>query len=177
MLNIEFKTRDDPGNTLNLFDTFIRDLDTTDKDIRKKLDDLGKETAEKMIEIIDDNKVRPQSDEPTTLEDHITCELFDGGFGVGDIADLNENVGYWAAVNFGSSHMVGRRVPSGFFNPGQANPSPDAFREGRWKQGDLDTGVPGVGAHFSFVVNKPIPAMNYVEKTAIWLDNRIDKLF
>jgi hypothetical protein len=174
MIHIDFKAKDDPGNTLNLFDTFIKDIDVSDKEIQKKLNDIGKETADKMIEIIDDNKVRPQSDEPLDLEAHINCELFDGGFGVGDIEDLNENVGYWAAVNFGSSHMVGRRVPSGMFSPGEPAPSSDDFREGRWKPGEE---LAGAGKkHWSFLVTKPIPAMNYVEKTATWLDNRLDKL-
>lgn len=172
MIHIDFKAKDDPSNSTNLFDTFIKDINVTDKEVQKKLNDIGKETAAKMIEIIDDNKVRPQSDEPMDLEAHINCELFDGGFGVGDIEDLNENVGYWAAVNFGSSHMVGRRVPGGAFNPGENAPSVDAFRDGRWKTGD-DAGK----KHWSFIVTKPIPAMNYVEKTASWLDNRLDKLF
>lgn len=184
MITIDFKAKDDPTNSTNLFDTFLRSINATNQDVIKQLNAIGEETAKKMIEIIDDNKVRPQSDEPTSLEAHINCELFEGGFGVGDIQDLNENVGYWAAVNFGSSHMVGKRVPNGYFSPGQPNPTPDAFRQGRWKAGEDivgmaggNTGFPGTGnGHWSFIVNQPIPPMNYIEKTAIWLDNRLSNL-
>jgi hypothetical protein len=184
MMKIEFIAKNDPSNTLTLFDNFIKDLDATDESIKKQLDDIGYETAEKMIEIIDDNKVRPQADDPKTLEANINTETFEDGFGVGDIQALNENAPYWPAINWGSSHMVGKRVPNGYFSPGQPNPTPDAFRQGRWNtgqdQGGMaggNTGFAGSGkGHWSFIVNQPIPPMNYIEKTADWLDIRISAI-
>lgn len=181
MIEISFKSQD---GSVNPFDSFFKEINATDEEVQKQLNDIAEETAKKMIDVITDNKVRPQSDEPTELESHINAEVFEGGFGVGDIQELNDEVGYWAAINWGSSHMVGRRVPNGFFQPGQANPTPDAFRQGRWKKSEDiggmaggNTGFPGTGkAHWSFVVNQPIPPMNYIEKTATWLDTRLDSL-
>jgi hypothetical protein len=185
MLRVEIKAKDDPANTLNLFDSLIKDIQVTDEKLKKQLDEIGPETAQKMIETIQNNKVRPQADEPNELESHINCEMFEGGWGVGDIQELNDEVGYWAAINWGSAHMVGRRVPNGYFSPGLPNPTPDAFRQGRWKPGETETGAmaggntgfPGTGkGHWSFIVTNPIPPMNYIEQTADWLDSRLDKL-
>lgn len=155
--------------------------------IKAQVDALASETAKQMKQVIVDNKKRPQSDEPTELEAAIYEEYFDDGWGVGDVDYMNQTVGYWAAVNWGSSHMVGRRVPNGYFAPGQPNPTPDAFRQGRWKVGDLDdtghsieggeTGLQGAGqGHWSFIVGQAIPPMNYIEKTGDWLDSRLDEV-
>ena len=117
-----------------------------------------------MRDTIDQDKVRPQADEPTTLEDTIQAEYFDdGGWGVGDMDQLDENAPYWLAVNYGSDHMVGKIVPQGAFAPGNPEPDPNNFREGRWKKGQ--------GKHL-FVVKNPIPAMNYIEKTINWLQEK-----
>ena len=133
--------------------------------VRKEISDLGDDTAQKMRDTIDQGKVRPQADEPTTLEENIQCEHFtDGGWGVGDIDALNEQAPYWRAVNFGSFHMVGKKVPLGAFNPGDPEPNQESNREGRWKKGQ--------GKHL-FTVKNPIPATNYIEKTVNWLKLKI----
>ena len=168
MITVTFKAKDYPGNTLNLFDSFIRELQDDSELIKKQLSELGGETALKMILCIQENKVRPQNGMPATLEHNINCENFsDGGWGVGNIEDLNQNAPWWPAINWGSSHMVGRRVPNGSFDPGIAHPTPDAFRDGRW--------IKGTG-HWSFIVHNPIPPMNYIEKTIDWLRSEINKI-
>jgi hypothetical protein len=145
-------------------------LRTDSKSLRKQVKDLGSQTAEQMKTIIKDSKVRPQAGEPTTLEANIDVEFFadDRGWGVGDIEKLNKNAEYWRAVNFGSNHLVGKRLPLGRFEPDPENGRPnDAyFREGRWK-------VPGV---FSALVKRPIPAMNYIEKTVNFLRRKINEI-
>lgn len=182
MISIQVRAQDDFGGLYGSFNIFLKDFNALEIKIKKKLDELGNRTAQQMIQIIQDNKVRPQNGEPMSLEKNINCEHFSDGWGVGNIDELNEKVGYWAAVNWGSSHMVGKRVPSGYFSPGKPNPSPDAFRQGRWNVNELpssgmrggNTGFEGEGnAHWSFIVNKPIPPMNYIEKTAMWLDGEL----
>lgn len=120
----------------------------------------GDQTAEEMRKIIKENKVRPQAGEPTTLEDNIQVEHFDTlngfGWGVGNIKLLNEKAPYWSAVNYGSSHMVGKLLPKGSFQPGEKAPNPISSRQGRWKKG-LE--------NFSAIIKNAIPAMNYIQKT------------
>lgn len=149
-------------------------IDQHEESIRKQVADLGAETADKMKEIIDQGKVRPQADEPKELEDHINVEHFTtGGWGVGDIQVLNEKAPHWRVVNFGSFHMVGKHLPPGTFQPGVPQPTPTDFRQGRWKPNQL--GSVG-GRLYSPIVTKPIPAMNYIEKTINFIRGKLHAL-
>lgn len=163
MIEIKFLTPDgDPMIGIQ------KDLETLDKTIRLQLDTLAVETALKMKDIITENKVRPQVGDPTLLENAVLVpDYFENGWGVGDIEVLNSQAPYWRAVNFGSSHMVGKRVPQGKFVPKNDAPDPASFRQDRWKIGRFG---------YSFIVKNPIPAMNFIEKTAFWLSKKIDEL-
>lgn len=145
-------------------------LRADDQGLRKQVKDLGPQTAEQMKAIIKDNKVRPQAGEPTTLEDNIDVEFFesDRGWGVGDIEKLKKNAPHWRAVNFGSNHLVGKKLPLGLFEPDPENgrPNDTYFREGRWK-------IPGP---FSALIKRPIPAMNYIEKTVSFVRKKINEI-
>lgn len=140
------------------------------KNLKSQIRKLGPLTCEKMKEIIQESKVRPQAGEPTVLEDNIDVEMYadDKGFGVGDIDKLNKKAKHWRAVNFGSNHLVGKKLPSGYFNPDPENGRPNGayFRKGRWK-------FPGP---FSTTIKKPIPAMNYIEKTVSFLRRQINSI-
>jgi hypothetical protein len=139
-------------------------------DLLEQLNLVGKEAEDKMIQLITDGKKRPQNGEPTSLEDHIKTTYFqdeEQGWGLGDIEELNKFAEYWAAVNWGSAHMVGRRVPNGSFAPNEPQPDISFFRQDRW--------VTGEGNH-SFVVLNPIPALNYIENTVDWLNGRLEEL-
>jgi hypothetical protein len=149
------------------FDEILKEVKADNEVMMEKFRQLGYDTAEKMISIIIQNKLRPQAGQDLDLENHIDVEFFEDGWGVGDIAELNDIAPYWAAINFGSAHMVGRRVPSGAFSPIRSNPDPTFFRQDRWVEG---------AGHWSFIVKNPIPAMNYIEKTVFWLDGEIDDL-
>ncbi len=185
-LTFTFKSKDDPANTLNLFDSLIKDIKADNEDIKKQISLLGSQTQDKMKDFINGNKVRPQNGEAIQLENSITLEIFDkDGWGIGDIDYLNTLAPYWAAINWGSSHMVGRRVPSGYFSPGIPNPTVDAFRDGRWVENEFlgggmvggNTGFPGTGgAHWSFIVKNPIMPMNYIENTVFWLDDKFNAI-
>ena len=120
------------GNNFKEIEVSIAKLE---KDIQAQVRSLGGQTAQEMKAIIDENKKRPQAGEPTTLEDNIDVEYFADGvsWGVGEISKLNKNVPYWAAVNYGSDHMVGKQMPVGVFDPGIAVPDAGSFREGRFK--------------------------------------------
>jgi len=166
MLQINFVTK-----TNDPFGEILRDINNFADTKRKEADLIGGATSDKMKELINNGKLRPQSDEPTTLEAAINVEFFENGWGVGDITRLNNEAKYWAALNFGSAHMVGKHLPVGVFNPGEPSPNNTFFRKGRWKKGEKYN-----NESYSPMVKKPIPALNYIEQTIFWLDNKINEL-
>ena len=159
------KIKFDDGDSFKEIQVSINQHET---DIREQVSEAGDETAQKMKEIIDSSKVRPQAGEPTELEDAIDVEHFsDGGWGVGNIQKLDEKAKYWRAVNFGSAHMVGKLVPRGQFEPGEPEPNPENSRQGRWKAGQ--------GNHM-FLVKNPIPPMNFIEKTINFVKEKFNSI-
>lgn len=125
---------------------------------------LGLATQMFMQNFIESHKKRPSGATPV-LSKSINLDLFGGkGFGVGKISLLPR---YWASINFGSAHLIGKRVPTGAFVPGESKPNPASFRSGRW--------IPGAG-NFSFISKKPIQAMNFVENTSHYLSAKIDDI-
>lgn len=166
MINISFISK-----TPDPFGEIIKEVNVITEEQKTIVTKLGLETVEKMRAVINDGKVRPQSDEPTALENAIDIEYFENGWGVGDIEKLKQSAPGWAAVNFGSNHMVGRHLPLGTFNPGEPAPTDSFFRVGRWKKGEEYQ-----GKKYSPIVKKSIPPMNYIEKTVFWLANKFAAL-
>lgn len=167
MINITFQSKSpDPLGEI------LKEVETDIKAIRDKVNLLGSETEHKMKEIIVTSKVRPQADEPTDLENSITLDKFTNGWGVGDVERIHKDAPGWASLNWGSAHMVGRRLKRGVFNPGEPRPMEGMFRTGRWKAGE------SYGKEqYSPIVKKPIVAINYIERTIAWLENRLMDLF
>ena len=135
--------------------------------VKKSLDKFYEEfnkTGEAVQAYVKDyiaaHQVRPQVYGKPNLIDGMEFEVFqtlDGfGWGIGPIDKLDEHFPYWRAVNYGSSHMVGRVVTPGLFSDNDGCPDASHFREGRWR--------PGAG-NKAFRVKNPIPAMNYIENT------------
>lgn len=152
------------------FKDIIKKVDIKSKEVEHRIMALGIETAEKMKSTIKQNKVRPQAGAPTKLENSIDMErIMEGtniiGWGVGDINRMDTEAPYWKAVNWGSAHMVGKHLPGGGFVPGESKPASAHFREGRWQKGAGD---------YSPIITKPIPPMNYIEKTVHWFLLSID---
>jgi len=92
------------------------------------------------------------------LANSFFAEPIPGGFGIGNIAFLNQQAPYWRHVNFGSqaigaSHS--HRVPQGTFNPGSSAPIGSGAGQ-RWSVG---------AGNFSFIPTKPIAPLNYISKT------------
>jgi hypothetical protein len=165
MLHISYKT--DVS-----FKDIIKNINVKSKQVEAEVMKLGIETKEKMHSIIKANKKRPQAGEPTKLENAIDVERIQEGiniigWGVGNISRLEKEAPGYLAVNFGSSHMVGKHLPVGGFAPGEAEPNEANFREGRWKKG---------GGNYSPIVTKPIPPMNFISKTVFWLSGALDKI-
>ena len=169
MINITFGAQG-----LDPIEEIKREIKTFDEDARRKTDELGDETAQRMKDLIQGSKVRPQADEPLDLENNINTDHFEYGWGVGDIAELKKNAPGWAALNWGSKHMVGQRLPAGTYQPGVSNPTSENFRGGRWKKGMY--GTLG-GKLYHPIVTKPILPINYLERTIVWLENKINEIF
>jgi hypothetical protein len=161
MLKIRFVTG-------NLFDEIKESIFLHDENIKREVKELGEKTAEKMNEVITSNKKRPQAGEPTTLEDNIDVTHYkDGsGWGVGEISKLDKNAPYWRAVNFGSSHLVGKTI-HGQFEPGEPKPNP---QDGANRTGRLKTGW------YTVTIKNPILPMNYIEKTINFVRRQINNL-
>lgn len=159
------------------FDEIIKEVNVSTQELKQQINELATETQVEMVHVITDNKVRPQNGEPLLLENHIHIYFFEDGWGLGDVDELNQFAPYWAAINWGSDHMVGKRVPDGYFAPGGAKPEVSSFRQGRWNVGELGDGGFGNGkTHWSFIVQTPIPPMNYIEKTTFWLDGKLQEI-
>jgi len=157
----------------NMFKEIKESINIHEKNVRLRLNKLGSETKKKMHEVIQSNKVRPQAGEPTKLEDNIDVEFYpaEAGWGVGEIDKLNKNAKHWRAVNYGSSHMVGKHLPPGIFDPGTASPDAGSFRAGRFKKG-----MNKDGKSYSPIVTKEISPMNYITKTINFVRREINKL-
>jgi len=167
MINITFKSASpDP------FQEILKDIDTDIKTVHNQVIELGNETEHKMKEIIVSSKVRPQADEPTELENSIHTEQFPDGWGIGDIEKMKKDAPGWAAINFGSDHLVGKRLKRGVFDPGEPRPTESLFRTGRWKAGE------SYGKEqYSPIIKKPIIAINYIERTVFWLESKLNEIF
>lgn len=132
---------------------------------------LEGETLDKIRSIIRAGKKRPAGAKDV-LEDAMTSEkIGDGkdtiGFGVGNIEKLKVEAPHFLAINFGSSHMVGKKVPLGAFKPGIKEPIGSAGYHSRWYVGE---------GKRTFIVKRPIKPIDYIERTAFWLANAWDKL-
>lgn len=152
----------------NSFKEIYEDLTKIDKDLTSQMMEVGDQAAIKMRSIIADGKVRPQTGEPTKLENNIDVEYQKNGWGVGDIEKLKAKAPHWAAINWGSSHMKEKWLPPGIFGPGNPKPNSADSRTGRWIPGG-STGT----TSYSGKVKNPIPAKNYIEKTVNFVRSKI----
>jgi len=92
-------------------------------------------------------------------------------FRIGNIAQLDEKTDRaWRAVNWGSSHMVEKQLPKGYFRPGKAKPDRAEWRKGRWYRSG------GVMSKYAPIVKRRIPPMYFVEELIKESKKRIGKL-
>ncbi|HED06343.1 MAG TPA: hypothetical protein ENI61_06640 [Ignavibacteria bacterium] len=147
-----------------IFDDIEKDIEFMNANMKAQVKAIGPEAAVKMRSIIADGKIRPQSGEPTKLENNINVEYSNDGWGVGDIEGLKKNAPHWAAINWGSDHLVGTEV-YGQFSPGEAKPNPKAYGQGRLKKGP-----------YKVKIEKPIEPKNYIEKTITFVRNQINNI-
>jgi hypothetical protein len=134
------------------------------KIVNKESHLLGRRTRDKVQENISSSIKRPKSTK--NLQKSFKYYSFGGlGWAVGLVDYLKTTAPYYLAINYGSRHMVGRKVPKGKFSPGKAQPSAGEFRKGRWN----------TEGNYAFVVSKPIKPTYYIERTNNWLGKEIRK--
>jgi len=122
----------------------------------KKAADL---TAQEMKDNIVASIQRPGS--TGNLADSIFAErVSELAYGVGNISYLDVNAKYWRAINYGSNHMVGKKLSPGTFSPGLAMPDAGSFRNGRFYENTSQG-----GSLYAPIVRRPIEAHNYIERT------------
>jgi len=129
-----------------------KDLDNIE--IKSKVDmaKLGETTVTVMQDYIKGSIKREGSTKK--LETSIKSYIFDLGkqiiVGVGKVAELPI---YWAVQNFGSSHLLGKMIPGYFGNMEKPQVGADGQKFTYKKK------------TFLMTPKKPIPAMNFIERT------------
>jgi hypothetical protein len=130
---------------------------------------LGHQTADKMIEGVQQGKKRP--DKGTHfLEDAITAETINttAGIevGVGKIEKLKAEAPYYEVIDKGGfTPNRGNLVPVGAFAPGNPKPNAGSFREGNWQVG---------AGKFTFRPKKAIEGIHYIDRAITWLEKALD---
>ncbi len=143
--------------------TLRMDLEKYRSKLETELPVLGKDVHTFMTSFINANRKRPGG--TGNLANSITFEADKTGFAIGNIDVLNERAKYWEVVNYGG---VIPPKTFGYFFPGEPSPHPSYFRQGRWQAMGRDYGA-GEDYGFPMTPKKPIPAMDYIDRTYHYL--------
>jgi len=135
------------------------------KDTSPLLKKFRKEVSLTIASIIERNRKRNKATRRGGLADYFksqaTSDLGVRSYrdelllGIGRLEELNSKYKYWAALNYGSSHMVGRYVARGFFVNSGLRPSTRQGFKDRWTLNNEG---------YVFKVTKPIVGIHYLEK-------------
>ena len=165
-------------------DQFIEITQSVYLACKKGLEETAHETRKKMVDIVglgyQGKGKRAGSD--GRLENAIQVDkVMEDSFGVGNISAMNQAVPYWGLINSGGMvALKARRVP-GYFDSAIRIPLAGLAGTGVGKEqyiysprGALAfsfTGVDKSEGKYLMIVNNPIGAVNYIEKTKDWLKN------
>jgi hypothetical protein len=146
-------------------------IDKLEKAKNINFTDVGKLIRKKMIQVIDDERIRDKK-KPSErwrgkytkhIKDVIEVVVTKDGVGIANIDKLDTETPYWYKINNGGViEMKGKKV-SGKFTDGKPG-------EG----GNTASFIPGPGAPLN-VDLAPIAPMNYIEKTGFWVKQNIWK--
>lgn len=138
--------------------------------LKAQLMALGDETAQYMQDYIEERMVRPRSRDRNTdsLVASLTVdERYDTpeGFGwvVGDIEKLKEAAPHWAAINWGSDHLVGKTVRG-------------EFPSGPPRKGASGEAWHSIEGSYAMNIQTPIQAMDYIEHGRLYLEQRLTQI-
>jgi len=133
------------------------------------LEVMGQLTEQAMKGHIRESLVRPGS--TGNLENSVFAERISPlSVGVGNISHMDNTASHWRAINWGSSHMVGKQMPKGIFSPGNAKPDQGSFRDGRFYPGAKDG-----NKTYAPIVTKPILPHNYIERTQAQIPTLVER--
>lgn len=127
---------------------------------------LANESKLEMDKHIDESRLRTIKPTGLHLSDTIQAEKIDGGYGVGNIATLNQKNKYWAWLNWGIAG-TGRTIPPGT----KENPAIVGHFAPTAK-GIFTKGQP----KFPMNPKNPIKAINYIEKTITVIFGKISEI-
>lgn len=122
----------------------------------KEVEEIAKEVEKRIQFNILASIQRPGS--TGNLAKSFFASKIPNGWGIGDIAYLNQHAPYWQWINYGRAKS-GRTVPpatKGYFNPGVPYPDGSAFRQGKWQT---------TTQAFLMVPTRPIQAHNFIART------------
>ena len=150
-----------------VFDEIIVQVEQDVKDFKSQLMNLDREVLEFMRDYINSRKTRDDKitantgklEEALDVDEKYDREL-EFGWGIGDEDKLKKEAAHFAALNYGSDHIIGMKVP-GEFPSGRPVPggSGEAFIKttGSWLM----------------IPQKPIVGIDYIENTKNYLIKRI----
>jgi len=153
--------------------------------VGKGIADIAKESREYMVNIIRQNKKRAGSagllEETIKVEEGKSTGIFgDKVVGVGNIAELNQYTPYWALLNYGGMVPMRAQVVPGYFN---GNLPPLGGLAGTGIGTEQFFHVPKgssstlTGKSYLMIVDSPIKAVNYIEKTKAHLSTIMGSKF
>ena len=143
----------------------IKDLDNQKKSLQNKVKNLAEEATEYMRSQIKPHRAGSTGNLAESVEAVISVQenLVTVGIGVD-----RSKAPYWSVVNYGG--YVPPRPPSGAFTGGTQKPDKSLGGNG------TQAFKPGF-RNYSFKPMHAIRPMNYIEKTQIWLNKKIKKIF
>ena len=146
------------------YEKIQKDLDNIEIKSKASMVKLGDATVDTMRGHIKSSIKREGS--TGKLENSIRTHIFSLGkrmvVGIGKVIELPI---YWAVQNFGSSHLLGKMIP-GYFGDGERPQAGAGGQRFTYKR-----------KSFLMTPKKPIPAMNFVERTWATMKTIIPTLF
>ena len=143
----------------------VKDIDNQKKSLKQKVISLADETTEYMRSQIKPHRAGSTGNLASSIEAVISIQ---GDKVTVGVAVDEEKAPYWAAVNYGG--YIPPRPPSGAFTGGTQKPDKSLGGAG------TQNFKPGF-RNYSFKPTHPIRPMHFIEKTQIWLNKRIKKIF
>jgi len=143
-------------------------------ELQEELNRLGEENHKFMRAFINASRKRPGGTGrlANAIDFNFWSAGYTAGFEIGKISELDQKAPYWKAINYGG---VVPPPSFGYFFPGEPRPHPSYFREGRWQEQGSNYGFEEEYG-FPMTPKKPIPAMNYIQRSEFLLRGNLIKM-
>ena len=148
---------------------FEKTINTLIVNVDKSIEQLANETVDHMRGVIKTKTYRSGS--TGNLAKAIQSYKIDGGYGVGDVAYMNQpNVApYWALMNYGGNIAPGYFGSGKFIYGNFEGDAPDSEKSGSNPGGGNQRFTKGAFPLYRISPKFPVMPKNYIEDTVSWL--------